>query len=169
MTVAQRLAGCKSGKEVIGVMDKAGREELSRWKKGVLETALEHWVGQHLGPRWRRQQEAVATPWVCLDCGPRDSRQVKRNGHYRRQLVVTEGVIQLRVPLAPGDAQAPAFGGVAKATASVLGMWAEPVAGGPVPACPQALLVGSGPGAHGDLSQRGELPSGEGHGRAEDR
>src|SRR3990172_6961857 len=103
MTVAQRVAGCKSGKEVIGVMDKAGREELSRWKKGVLEAALEHWVGQHLGPRWRRQQEAVATPWVCLDRGPRDSRQVKRNGHYRRQLVVTEGVIQLRVPLAPGE------------------------------------------------------------------
>lgn len=97
MRVSEELAACKSSREVIRLVDKAGREELSRWKKEVLEAALEHWVEQHLGPRWQRRG-ARPTPWFCPACGPRDSHQVKRNGHYRRQLVVTEGVINLRVP-----------------------------------------------------------------------
>ena len=97
MTVVERLAGCKSSREVIGVVDKAGREELCRWKKQLLEAALEHLVEQDLGPRWQRR-EAMPTPWLCLECGPRDASQVKRNGHYTRQLVVVEGVISLKVP-----------------------------------------------------------------------
>ena len=79
MTVVERLATCKSGREVIRVVDKAGREELCRWKKWTLEAALEHLVQRHLGPRWQ-WRKAMPTPWLCSHCGPRDTRQVKRNG-----------------------------------------------------------------------------------------
>lgn len=98
MRVAQQLVVCKSTGEVVRVVDRAGREELARWKKEAVEEALERWVEQHLGPRWQRQREVAPTPWLCPHCGPRDSRQVKRNGHYSRRLVVVEGVISLRVP-----------------------------------------------------------------------
>lgn len=60
--------------------------------------ALEFLVERYLGQKWLKVRKASPTPWVCLNCGPRASNQVKRNGHYRRQLIVLEGVIYIQVP-----------------------------------------------------------------------
>lgn len=96
-TVAEKLAACKGMGEVVRVVDEAAGAQLREFKEKLLGEALEHWVKSHLGPPWRRRGREP-TPWVCWQCGPRDACQVKRNGHYRRSLVVLEGVIRLQVP-----------------------------------------------------------------------
>ncbi len=96
-TVAERLMACKGVGEVVRVVGEAGRAQLREFKERLLEEALEQWVKAHLGSRWQRRGRKP-TPWVCWRCGPRDACQVKRNGHYRRSLVVQEGVVRLRVP-----------------------------------------------------------------------
>lgn len=64
----------------------------------MIEEALEDLVTRYHGDRWLKIREIKPTPWVCPDCGLRQSNQLKRNGHYRRYLIVNEGVIQIRVP-----------------------------------------------------------------------
>jgi rubrerythrin len=96
MTVAEAVAESKSLAEAVSVVGEAQRQEVRKRKEQLLQGALEMLVTQHLGPRWQRRRGA--TPWVCLRCGPREAQQLKRNGHYRRGLVVLEGVITLRVP-----------------------------------------------------------------------
>lgn len=98
MKLSEELVRCKTQGQVIGAVDAGARTVLREWKRKLIEEALERLVQEHYGPRWKREREAKATPWLCLDCGPRDTTQVKRNGHYFRQLVVTEGVITIRVP-----------------------------------------------------------------------
>lgn len=96
MTIAAALAGSKSLGEAVRILQAAQRQELLRWKGQILQEALETLVALHLGQRWQRR--IGPTPWVCKVCGPREAQQVKRNGHYRRALVVMEGNIALRVP-----------------------------------------------------------------------
>lgn len=98
MTVTQELVRCKTQGEMLKIVEPQGRALLRSWKQKLLEEALEHLVEEHYGPRWQRQRNVRRTPWICLGCGPRDSSQVKRNGHYCRQLVVLEGLITLKVP-----------------------------------------------------------------------
>lgn len=96
-TVAEKLVACKGMGEVVRLVDEAARAQIREFKERLLVEALEQWVKRHLGPPWRRRGREP-TPWVCWRCGPRDACQVKRNGHYRRSLVVQEGVICLQVP-----------------------------------------------------------------------
>jgi len=98
MKLAEEMVRCKTQAEVIRVVDVEARSILRDLKRKLIEEALEHLVEEHYGPRWQREREPGATPWTCLECGPRDTTQVKRNGHYLRQLVVLEGVITIRVP-----------------------------------------------------------------------
>lgn len=94
--VAVVVARSKTLGEAVGVAGEAQRRELRRWKQELLQAALDEFVAHYLGQR--RQRRRGPTPWVCLRCGPREAQQVKRNGHYQRQLVVLEGTITLRVP-----------------------------------------------------------------------
>lgn len=98
MTLAQSILDCKTAKDVVELVDSQAKATLRGWKKKLLEEALEGLVAKHHGPKWLKIRERKPTPWVCLRCGPRESNQVKRNGHYQRYLVVTEGIIRLRVP-----------------------------------------------------------------------
>lgn len=98
MTIAQRILECNSQKQVVELVDSQARSSLRRWKKKLIEEALENLVTKHYGPKWLKIRERKPTPWVCLKCGPRESNQIKRNGHYQRYLIVKEGVIQIRVP-----------------------------------------------------------------------
>ena len=98
MKVAEEMVRCKTQGQVMRLVDVEARGILREWKRKLIEVALEHLVEEHYGPKWEREREPKATPWICLDCGPRDTTQVKRNGHYLRQLVVVEGVITIRVP-----------------------------------------------------------------------
>lgn len=98
MTVAEDLMRCKTHGEMLKIVEPKRRALLREWKQKLLEEALEHPVEEYYGPRWQKRRHHAPTPWICLECGPRDSSQVKRNSHYRRQLVVLEGVITLRIP-----------------------------------------------------------------------
>ncbi len=98
MTIAEEVVRCKTQGEVLRVVEPEGRALLREWKQKLLEEALEHLVEEHYGPRWQKRRDRRPTPWICLECGPRDSSQVKRNGHYQRQLVVLEELITLKVP-----------------------------------------------------------------------
>ena len=98
MKVAERILECNSTKDVVELVDSRAKVNLREWKRSLLKEALGNLVDKHLGRRWLKIRERKATPWLCLRCGPRGAIQVKRNGHYRRYLVVTEGSIRLRVP-----------------------------------------------------------------------
>lgn len=95
-TVAEEVARSKTLREAVGVVRAWQRQELLGWTQELLQEALERLVEEHLGRRWHRRRGA--TPWICLSCGPREAQELKRNGHYRRNLVVLEGVLRLRVP-----------------------------------------------------------------------
>lgn len=94
--VAVVVAGSKGVGEAVGVVTQAQRQELRCWKQQLFQEALESFVEEHLGERWQRR--SGPTPWVCVSCGPREAQQIKRNGHYRRGLMVLEGLVALRVP-----------------------------------------------------------------------
>jgi len=98
MKVAQDILDCKTAREVVEWVDLEAKATLREWKRRLLEESLEGLVFRHLGPKWLKIRERKPTPWVCLQCGPRESNQIKRNGHYQRYLIVKEGVIQIRVP-----------------------------------------------------------------------
>jgi hypothetical protein len=97
MKLAEELVRSKSRGQVVGLVAVEARAVLRGWKRKLIEEGLEHLVEEHYGPRWQRDREPRASPWICFSCGPRDSAQVKRNGHYLRQLVVVEGVIMIKV------------------------------------------------------------------------
>lgn len=96
MTVAEAVVESKSMAEAVRVTREAQRRGIRQWKGRLLQEALEMFVTKHLGCRWQRRRGP--TPWVCLGCGPREAQQLKRNGHYSRQLLVLEGIVTLRVP-----------------------------------------------------------------------
>lgn len=96
--VAYQLLECNSQKQVIDLIDSQAKATLREWKRKLLEEALEALVNKYHGQKWLKIRENKPTPWICLDCGPRSSNQVKRNGHYPRQLIVLEGIILLRMP-----------------------------------------------------------------------
>ncbi len=96
MTVAQRIVECKSHKQVVALVDSRTKATLREWKRKLIEGALEHLVMKYHGPKWLKIRERRPTPWICPKCGPRESNQIKRNGHYQRYLIGKEGVIQIR-------------------------------------------------------------------------
>ena len=98
MTVAHRILEGKSQKQIVDLIDSRAKATLKEWKKKLVEEALEGLVTKHHGPKWLKIRERKPTPWVCLNCGPRESNQIKRNRHYRCYLIVKEGVIRIRVP-----------------------------------------------------------------------
>lgn len=98
MKVTQHILDCKTPKEVVEWVDLKAKATLREWKRRLLEESLESLVFKYLGPKWLKIRERKPTPLVCPKCGPRESNQIKRNGHYRRYLIVKEGVIQIRVP-----------------------------------------------------------------------
>ena len=95
-SIAAAVAQSKTLAEATRITVEAQRQQLRQWKQALFNEALECFVAQHLGPRWQRRRGH--TPWACPSCGPREAQQVKRNGHYRRGLVVLEGLVRLRVP-----------------------------------------------------------------------
>ena len=106
-SLAGKLLDAKSQGERLRALEPAprrarpGEEErrvLRELKRKAIEQALELLVERVLGPRWQRREEERLSPWLCHHCGSRLLSQMRRNGHYRRNLVVGEGVIALWVP-----------------------------------------------------------------------
>lgn len=76
-----------------------GAVELARcWKEAILQRVIDRAVGRHLGARRSGYQGIGRSPWRCPRCGPRLGRELRRNGGYRRQPLVAEGRITLRIP-----------------------------------------------------------------------
>lgn len=98
MKVTQSILDCKTPKEVVELVDSQAKDTLRQWKRKLLEGALEDLVTKHHGAKWLKIRKRKATPWVCVKCGPRESTQIKPNGHYQRYLIIREGVIRIRVP-----------------------------------------------------------------------
>ena len=95
-SVTVSIDAIRTMREAMGVTPEGQRQKLRGWKGGLLPEALERFVAQHLGERW--QGRRGPTPWVCPTCGSQEAQQVKRNGHYKRGLVVLEGPLSLRGP-----------------------------------------------------------------------
>jgi len=97
-SLARKLLEAKSRGERLRVLEEEERRVLRELKREAIEEALELTVERVLGPRWQRREGERLSPWLCHDCGSRLLSQMRRNGHYRRNLVVGEGVITLWVP-----------------------------------------------------------------------
>ena len=103
-SLAHKLAEAKSEGERLRAVEEESRRLLLEFKREAIERALSlvvltgsRGIGRVLGPRWQRRGERI-TPWNCRACGNRWASQVRRNGHYKRNLVVGEGSIEIRVP-----------------------------------------------------------------------
>jgi len=96
--LVHKLAEAKSEGERLKAVEEESRRLLLEFKREAIERALSLVVGRVLGPRWSRREGRKPSPWVCSHCGSRILSQVRRNGHYRRGLVVGEGLITIQVP-----------------------------------------------------------------------
>jgi len=86
--------------EIVKMIDEKAREAGKQIKKELIEELLEAEIEEHLPLRYAKKRRARPTPFVCPHCGLRKESQVRRNGHYKRQLRVSERVIDgLRVPM----------------------------------------------------------------------
>jgi len=72
-------------------------EYLRAVKEQVLQGTIDEAVTAALGERRGARLKGTA-PWPCPSCGPRRGDQLRRNGHYRRQVVVLEGVLTVKMP-----------------------------------------------------------------------
>ncbi|MFQ5886749.1 MAG: transposase, partial [Anaerolineae bacterium] len=97
-SLAHKLAEAKSEGERLRAVEEESRKLLLEFKQEAIEKALSLVVERVLGPRWQRRERREPSPWVCSSCGSRSLSQVWRNGHYRRGLVVGEGLITIQVP-----------------------------------------------------------------------
>lgn len=97
-SLAHKLAEAKSEGERLRAVEEESRRLLLEFKREAIERALSLVVGRVLGPRWWRRESRKPSPWVCTSCGSRSLSEVRRNGHYRRGLVVGEGLIIIQVP-----------------------------------------------------------------------
>ncbi|MGC8842318.1 MAG: transposase [bacterium] len=80
-------------------MRKVDREKALEEKKYLIEKLLEQELEELLPGRYAKKRKSKETPLVCPICGPRRTDQLRRNGHYRRNLLVLEGLIKgLKVP-----------------------------------------------------------------------
>ena len=93
------MARCERGErgDAVRQLSAVGDDMARLTKETILQAALDDAVTKALGPPRGRRPGALA-PWPCSRCGPRRGDQLRRNGHYRRQLVVCEGVVSLRMP-----------------------------------------------------------------------
>jgi len=96
-SLAHKLVEAKSEGESLKAVEEESRRLLLEFKREAIERALSLVVERVLGARWQRRGKRI-TPWNCRVCGSRWGSQVRRNGHYRRHLVVGEGSIEIRVP-----------------------------------------------------------------------
>lgn len=67
-------------------------------KEQVLQEVIDREVMRYLGKRRAGRARAVMSPWTCRHCGPRLGSELRRNGHYRRRPVVSEGMVTLSIP-----------------------------------------------------------------------
>jgi len=82
----------------------AGKERLIRAASleittRILQQSLEDEVIDEIGRSYADGIGGLSPTWACRDCGTRERRQFRRDGHYRRSLTVCEGTIMLRMPL----------------------------------------------------------------------
>jgi transposase-like protein len=97
-SLAHKLVEAKSAGERLRVLEEESRGLLLEFKREAIETALSLVVERVLGPRWQRGERSKPSFWMCSHCGSRSFSSARRNGHYRRGLVVGEGLITIQVP-----------------------------------------------------------------------
>lgn len=91
-------------KEVLQEVQKRVKSAALRATKPVLTAFLkaeqEAKLGRAKGEPRRKSPEPREIDWVCGHCGCRDANQFTRDGHYRRSLATSYGVIEdLQVPM----------------------------------------------------------------------
>jgi transposase-like protein len=73
---------------------KTGLAEAEEWFQAQLEAEATRELGGHRAPR-----SGVSETWQCSRCERSQRALFRRNGHYRRRLLVAEGSITVLVPL----------------------------------------------------------------------
>lgn len=98
--LAEVLSGmCARGQrgEAVRRICRTSQGVAQKAKERILQELLEEAVIGALGPP-RGQRPKELTPWSCRSCGARRGDQLRRNGHYRRRILVREGPVELQMP-----------------------------------------------------------------------
>jgi transposase-like protein len=95
--IERRCAGNETG-AAVRLVERASQELARRYKERLLQELIDRSVKEHLGERRRKQARRALSPWTCPRCGPRLGSELRRNGHYLRRPLVSEGMVQLRIP-----------------------------------------------------------------------
>jgi putative transposase len=96
-TIERRCRKGETGAAVRQVV-RLGDELVRCFKERMIQEVIDQAVREHLGERRRGRPRRGLSPWSCRHCGPRLGSELCRNGHYLRRPLVSEGVIQIRVP-----------------------------------------------------------------------
>ena len=81
------------------IVEEGARKAALKAKKEIIEMLIEAEVEEILPQRYAKKREGKQTALVCPNCGLRKANQIRRDGHYKRKLIVSEGIIEdLHVP-----------------------------------------------------------------------
>ncbi|MGB9878089.1 MAG: hypothetical protein ACPLPS_10010 [bacterium] len=86
--------------EQVNIVKKEVLKKALETEKKLIEELLEGEIEEILPQRYAKKRGSEETGLFCPHSGPRKTGQVRRNGHYKRKLRVTEGIIEgLREPM----------------------------------------------------------------------
>jgi len=81
------------------IVEEGARKAALKAKKEIIEMLIEAEIEEILPQRYAKKREGKQTTLICPNCGVRKANQIRRDGHYKRKLIVSEGIIEdLRVP-----------------------------------------------------------------------
>jgi transposase-like protein len=84
--------------QLLDVIERSTRASCLDITQRMLQQSLEAEVTAGIGERYAERTDGTID-WVCRECGSRNRRQFRRNGHYRRSLTVRHGTVHLCMPL----------------------------------------------------------------------
>ena len=83
----------------IKMVNESARKAALQAKKEIIEMLIEAEVEEILPQRYAKKREGKETTLICPNCGARKANQIRRDGHYKRKLRVSLGVIEdLHIP-----------------------------------------------------------------------
>lgn len=98
--IMSKLKQTSKRSEALNLIQQGAKQIVLALKKEIIEELLEAQIEESLGKKYAKKREATDTDLTCRSCGERKANQVRRNGHYPRDLKVAEGKISnLSVPM----------------------------------------------------------------------
>jgi len=75
------------------IVKEGARKAAIKAKKEIIEMLMEAEVEKILPQRYAKKREGKQITLICPNCGVRKANQIRRDGHYKRKLIVVSNEI----------------------------------------------------------------------------